>query len=272
MRVDLTGKPIVITGASSGIGAATAIACAEAGMPVALLARRADRLDRVAGMIRESGGRAITLAGTVDSPEDCTRLLDSAEEAFGPVFAAFANAGYGVEFETWKQPEAEIRAMFETNFYGSLNLLRPALARFVERGEGHGLLCSSCLSKLAVPYYGCYSATKAAQDHFARAMRHELAPRGVAVSSVHPVGTATEFFDTAARNSERARLLPRAGSLQPPGKVAGAIVRQLRRGRGGEIWTSPARYLFGIANVFPGLADRGIRRATRRRLDRPQDG
>jgi len=177
-----------------------------------------------------------------------------------------------VETETWCQPEDEIRAMFETNFYGSLNLLRPALKRFVERGEGHALLCSSCLSKLAVPYYGCYSATKAAQDHFARAMRHELAPRGVAVSSVHPVGTATEFFETAAKNSDRSRQLPRGGRLQPPSKVADAIVRQLRRGRGGEIWTSPARYLFGIANVFPGLADRGIRRAFRKRLDRDQAG
>jgi len=268
MTVDLTGKPICITGASSGIGAATAIACARAGMPVALMARRAEKLETVAARIREIGGTALVQPGDVNSPEDCLALLDRAESEFGPVYAAFANAGYGIETEAWSQPEQSIRDMFETNFYGSLNLVRPALKRFVDRGAGHALLCASCLSKLAVPHYAAYSASKAAQDHFARAIRHELAPRGVAVSSVHPIGTDTEFFDTAAQNSDNPRLLPKIRTgLQPPSKVADAIVRQLRRGRGGEVWTSlPARTLFGLANTFPALADWGIRRRFRNRL------
>ena len=267
MTVDLSGKPICITGASSVIGAATALACARAGMPVAMMARRQEKLDSVADKIRGAGGTALVLPGNVNDPKESLALLDRAEADFGPAYAVFANAGYGIETESWSQSEQSIRDMFETNFYGSLNLVRPALDRFVDRGEGHALLCSSCLSKLAVPFYAAYSASKSAQDHFARAMRHELAPHGVAVSSVHPIGTDTEFFDTAARNSDNPRLLPKMRSgLQPPAKVAEAIVRQLRRGRGGEIWTSlPARTLFGLANTFPALADWGIRRKFNKR-------
>ena len=270
--MDLQSKPICITGASSGIGAATALACAQAGMPVALMARRADKLEAVAKHLRKHQHPVLTVPGDVNNPEDSLALLDQAEAEFGPVYAVFANAGYGIETPTWQQSEAEIRAMFETNFYGSLHLVRPALERFVERGTGHAILCSSCLSKLAVPFYGCYSATKAAQDHFARAMRHELAPKGVAVSSVHPIGTATEFFETAATLSDRARLLPQDDNLQSPTVVANAIVKQLQRGKGGEIWTSPARFLFGLANVLPGLADWGIRRKFKQRLGAGEPG
>jgi len=266
MGIDLTDKPIVITGASSGIGAATAIACARAGMPVALLARRLDKLERVAGVIREAGGRAVTLAGSVDSPDECRRLLELAETELGPVFAAFANAGYGQVRPTWDMPIDEVRRMFETNLFGSLHALGPALELFARRGEGHALLCASCLSKLSIPDHGCYSATKAAQDHFGRAMRIEMRPLGVAVSTVHPIGTRTEFFETAAKNSPEPRRTPGERRLQPPERVADAIVRRLRKNTGGEVWTStPARLAFGLANMFPGLTDRALTRRAKRK-------
>ncbi|MFT5424539.1 MAG: short-subunit dehydrogenase [Phycisphaerales bacterium] len=273
MAINLAGKPIVITGASSGIGASTALACAVAGMPVAIMARRADRLEAVATHIREvdfpgsaQAAPVLTHVGDVNSPDDCLALLDRAEAEFGPVYAAFANAGYGQVRPTWDMPIDEVRAMFETNLYGSLNLLRPALDRFAERGVGHALLCSSCLSKLSIPNYGCYSATKAAQDHFGRAMRIEMKPLGVAVSTVHPIGTRTEFFEIAAKGSPEPRPLPGERRLQPPKRVADAIVRRLRRNTGGEIWTStPAQLAFGLANVFPRLTDLALTRRANRK-------
>lgn len=265
----LTGKPIAITGASSGIGAATALACARAGMPVALLARRADRLDAVARQVADSGGRAVVVAGAVEDPASSLRLLETCADAFGSVYAAFANAGYGQNTQTVAMTDAEVRAMFDVNLHGTLHLLRPAVERFVAAGEGHALLCSSCLSKLGVPHYGCYSATKACQDHWARAMRLELAGTGVLVSSVHPLGVETEF-----RQAARARaggepspvdLAPRR-LMQSAQTVAMAIVRQLRRGRGGEVWTSTAARLgFAAADAFPSLTDALIARRMRGR-------
>lgn len=256
--MDLTGKPIAITGASSGIGRATAIACAAAGMPVAVGARRLDRLRALIEEIRSSGGRAIAVQVNVDDPEDCKRLIDATVEAFGPIHAVFANAGYALERPIHECSDRDLRAIFETNFWGTLNTIRPALDRMLPAKRGHILICSSCLSKIGIPFHGHYSATKAAQDHFARAMRAELRGTGVLVSSVHPIGTRTELFDESEKRSGGVRAVrtPRI-MMQPPERVARAVVRRLRRPRaGGEVWTSfPMRFAFALGVAFPGLAD-----------------
>lgn len=267
----LTDRPVAITGASSGIGAATALACARAGMHVAIMARRSDRLDAVATKIRREvpAARVVTFTGSVDSDDDAAAFVAHAERLLGPLYAVFANAGYGIEAPAHAMPRDDVRSMLETNFYGSLRLASAVVAGMIERRSGHILFCSSCLSKLGTPYYAAYSASKACQDHFARAMRVELAPMGVAVSSVHPIGTRTEFFETAAAHSPGGtRLLDRGSSrfLQPPERVARAVVRRLQSGRGGEIWTSAAARLgFAAAGALPGLTDALLARALRAR-------
>lgn len=265
----LTGKPIAITGASSGIGRATAIACAKAGMPVALLARREDKLADLKQTIESQGGQAITVPGDVTNQNDCNTLIAETESAFGPLHAVYANAGFGFEKQTATLDETDFRDIFEVNFWGTLNTIRPALPGMTERGAGHILICSSCLSKIGLPYYGAYCATKAAQDHLARAMRHELAHTGVHVSSVHPIGTKTEFFETAQqRSGNTLRLMDRTKEtfMQPPERVADAIVNCLRKPKG-EVWTSlPTRLALATATALPGLADWGLKRMAAKRL------
>ena len=255
---ELQGRPIVITGASSGIGAATAIACARAGMPVGLFARREEQMLAVKERIERDGGRAIVVVGDVTDAAACLELIAKTQEAFGDLYGAIANAGYGAEVESATMPIADIRAMFEVNFFGSLHLVQPALAMFRQRGAGHAMMVSSCLSKIGLPHYGAYSASKAAQDHFCRAMRHELRGTGVFVSSVHPVGTKTEFFDEAAKKSKGGKLSLAGSSerfMQSPERVAGALVKCLRRPRG-EVWTSTlARLGFGASVMLPGVTD-----------------
>ncbi len=255
---NLHAKPIAITGASSGIGRATALACAQKGMFVALMARRAGRLEELAREIRDSGGTASVFTGDVADADACEQFIAHAERELGPLHAVFANAGFGYEKPTWSTPEDELRHIFEVNFWGSLNTIRPALPGMIERRAGHVLLCSSCLSKLSLPRYGAYSATKACQDHFARAMRLELKTMGVHVSSVHPVGTSTEFFEVAAeRSGGTLDLMDRTTQsfMQPPEKVANAVVKCLKKPKG-EVWTSiPARLGFAAAVALPGLTD-----------------
>lgn len=257
--VDIRGLPIAITGASSGIGRATALACARAGMPVTVAARREDRLGEVVAEIEREGGRAIAVRADVDDPEDCRMLVDRTIDAFGSIYAAYANAGHGLEKPIHLTSDAEARGIFETNFWGSMHTLRAALLPMLEAGRGHLLVCSSCLAKMGTPLHGYYSATKAAQDHVARAMRIELASSGLFVSSVHPIGTRTEF---TARKSE---MNPERPPTKPPmmqdaSVVASATVRCLRRPRG-EVWTSlPARLLFALGCAAPGLADRAMTR------------
>jgi len=276
MGVDLAGKSVAITGASSGIGAATAVACAKAGMRVALFARREDKLHLVRERVESAGGRAIVVVGSVDEDADCARLIAETHDAFGTVDAVLANAGYGVEVPTLDMADADIRAMFETNFYGSLRVLRPAVE--IMRGQGAGgagsrghlMFVSSGLSKIGIPRFAAYSATKAAQDYFARAMRIELAGEGIAVSSVHPVVTNTEFSEAAERRGKGPRVFTKrspGGLTHSADTVANAIVKRLRKGKGGEVWTSlPARLGLGAAVMCPGMTDWAMGRMYRKRI------
>jgi len=258
--IDLQGMPIVITGASSGIGAATAIACARAGMPVGLQARRQDKLDEMKERIERDGGRAVVVAGDVTDPEASVELIEKTEEAFGDLYGAIANAGYGLEAESCTVPVEDVRAIFEVNFYGSMHLVQAAIAKFRERGSGHAMMVSSGLSKIGVPYYGAYCATKAAQDHFCRAMRLELHGSGVFVSSVHPVLTKTGFHDAAARKSGGKLRIGRSSRMQSAETVASAMVKCLRKPRG-EVWTSTGvRLVMGLSVMLPGVADRLVLR------------
>jgi NAD(P)-dependent dehydrogenase (short-subunit alcohol dehydrogenase family) len=257
--IDIRGKPIAITGASSGIGRATALACARAGMPVAVAARREDRLADLVREIISAGGRAVAIRCDVVNQDECDNLIARTVQEFGSLYSVFANAGIGHESRIARMTDREMRDIFEINYFGTLNTLRPAMAPLLQ-SRGHILICSSCLSKIGMPFHGAYTATKAAQEHIARAMRIELKPQGVRVSSVHPVGTATEFFEAkAARTGTNVTLnSPPKWAMQPPERVADAIVRCLRRPRP-EVWTSwIARLVFAAADISPRFTDRGL--------------
>jgi len=267
-RIKLQGRGVIVTGASSGIGAATAIACARAGMAVALFARSADKLEIVKERIERAGGRAIVVVGAVEDLDANAELIAKSEEAFGDVHCAIANAGYGLEGECATMAIEQIREIFEVNFYGSLNLVQPMVAKFRARGSGHALMVSSALSKIGLPYYGAYSATKAAQDHFCRAMRLELLGTGVMVSSVHPVLTETGFHEALADRAGGELRVGRPAKKQSAERVADAIVKCLKRPRG-EVWTSwGSRIGLGASVMMPGVTDMILRRMVGKRVNR----
>lgn len=265
--INLKDKPIAITGAGTGIGLATAIQCAAAGMPVALAGRRKDKLDAGVEQIKASGGKAIAVVTDVTNPDDCQNLVDQTIEHFGSLYAIYANAGYGVETAVHETSEQAMRDIFETNYFGTLNTFRPALEHMRQRGSGHILICSSAIGKVGIPYYGAYCATKAAQTIIGRSMKHELKPLNIHVTTVHPVLTRTEFAQTAQAHSGGDRIaddMPRF-LVQSPEHVARTTLRALRRPRT-EVWASPlTRLIFGTLIAFPGLADIALGRAARKK-------
>lgn len=266
MTIDLAGKPIAITGASSGIGLETALACARAGMPVALAARREDRLQQARASIEQTGGKAITVRCDVTNPDECANLVEQTIRAFGGIYAVFANAGYGFEAPVLDTTDEQLKDIFETNFYGTLHTIRPAIEPMRRAGAGHILICSSAAAKIGIPHLSAYSATKAAQDHIGRALRIELTGTGIFVSTVHPIGTDTEFSDVVTQRSGPAprRARTPARFRQPATRVARAVVNCLRRPKG-EVWTSlSTRMFFGVTTAFPTLADAILRRHFKR--------
>lgn len=262
MPTKLTDQVIVITGSSSGIGAATALACAKAGLHTILHGRDADRLARVAAAVRALGRSAELVVGDVTDRGLNLRLLDTALQRFGRFDVVFANAGYGFKKPTHELGVVELRRIFEVNFFASHELLCEAARRLLAaRRPGHLLMCSSAVAKFTLPNFAAYSATKAAQNHFCRAMRMELRPHGIEVASVHPITTRTEFF---ARAADYVDPHPPAGRrsgpgpgwlLQSPETVANAIVRCLRRPRP-EVWTSTlTRAAAALMTMFPRFMD-----------------
>lgn len=286
--VKLQGKPIVITGASSGIGAATALACARAGMPVVVGARRKERLEDLCRTIERAGGSARAMELDVRDAAACRAMVDLCVREFGSIYGVYANAGYGEEVGAIEMTDAAVRDMFEVNFFGSLNIIRPAVeAMGPVAGEGgrgwrgHVLICSSCLAQLPIPYYSVYSATKAAQHHLGRAMKLELEGARIAVTTIHPVGTKTEFFTTVERrsvaNGKQSKLLSHSPELfmQTPEFVARKTVRALRRPHS-ELWPGLmgnfTRFGMSVLTMWPGLGDMVLRGMVKRRVNHWNNG
>ena len=264
----LSGKVMVITGGGTGIGAATGIECARAGMDILVVGRRMAPLEQTAQSIQQLGARCECLALDVAEDGATSRILDHATEKFGRFDAVFANAGFGAEKPLASMTENEIRRMIDVNLVATAFLMREAGERLIhEERPGHILACSSCLSKFTMPNFGVYSATKAAQNMLCRSMRFECRPHGIEVSSVHPVTTLTEFFEVAQTHSgSHAGLLknkiPTSGPgffVQPSSRVGRAVVKCLRKPRS-EVWTSyPARLTGGVFEIFPPLYDMVLR-------------
>ncbi len=196
---------LLITGASSGIGAATARRAAENGHRLVLGARREDRLGALAD---ELGGaeRAIPVRCDVTEWEDVQGLATAALDAFGRIDAVFANAGFGAKRGFLEESPAHWRSMVLTNVLGVALTIRATLPHLLERGTGHYVLTSSVAGRRALPG-SLYSATKWAVGAIGEALRQELRQShdntGIRVTLIEPGMTDTEFFDRRPQNALR---------------------------------------------------------------------
>lgn len=184
----------LITGASSGIGRATAMLAADAGYRVALLARTAERVERLAA---DLGGpeRAVGVACDVTEWEQVERAVAATVEGFGRIDVAFANAGFGASRGFLNESPEHWRSMILTNVYGAALTIRAAIPA-LERTGGHLLLTGSVAGHVAVPG-SVYSATKHAVGAMAESARKELVGRGIRVTLISPGNVDTPFFDNA---------------------------------------------------------------------------
>jgi len=263
MSRDLHNKVILITGASSGIGAATALACAQAGMRVSLIARRGDKLQKLATQIAAQGHKAHFFSADVRNTGDMKRAFADCWATYGRLDAVFANAGYGQIVNLLDMTEIDERAMFETNYFGTTRTLRMAAPLMKQTADGlnHLLICSSAASEIGLPTLGVYSATKAAQDSIAGALRAELYDEGFSVTSVHPIGTKTEFMRVAGDDDNKNTP---AALQQTPEKVAKRIVAALRNPKP-EVWPSRlTRVGLALGTLCPRFASWTMRRHYRK--------
>jgi NADP-dependent 3-hydroxy acid dehydrogenase YdfG len=188
---------LLITGASSGIGAATARRAAEAGFRLALGARRKTELDKLA---RELGGRERAIARGCDVTDwaDVEGLTEATLERFGRIDAVFANAGFGAKRGFLEESVEHWKAMIDTNVLGVALTIRATLPHLLDRDSGHYVLTSSIAGRRVLPG-SLYSATKWAVSAIGEALRQEIRrmheSERIRVTMIAPGMTDTEFFD-----------------------------------------------------------------------------
>ncbi len=261
----MTDPPIVaITGASAGIGRATARRLARGGAAVVVSARREDRLRALVREIESAGGRAVAVVADVTREADMQRLVGSTVDRFGRLDVMMCNAGFGIEGSADVSTDL-MRQMLEVNYLGTFYGARAALPVFRRQRAGHLIFVSSIVGKRGVPLMGAYSATKFAQVGLAECLRAELAGSGIHVSVVLPVSTDTEFM---AVMQEMCGVRSRArGPRQSAEQVAEAIARGIFR-PAPEIYPyRKARGLVLLNALAPALCDRFVQRFGRRRVE-----
>jgi NADP-dependent 3-hydroxy acid dehydrogenase YdfG len=258
------GKIVAITGASAGIGRATALRLARDGASIVMCARRRDRLDEAAAAVVSAGGQALPIVADVTRQDDMTKLVAAACERFGRLDVMMCNAGFGVYGAIDAISPDQMRRLLDVNYLGTFYAARAALPVFRQQGAGHLIVISSIVGKRGVPYMGAYSATKFAQVGLAESLRAEVDGTDIHVSIVFPVSTDTDFFDVMV--SESGHATRAAGPRQSAADVADAIARAIDHPVP-EVF--PHRLSRGLAilnALAPGFCDRLTKRWGRKPL------
>ena len=233
--MDVDGAVCIVTGASSGIGAATARLLSTRGAKVVLAARRIDRLEALAAQLPGS----IAVQTDVTKAAEVDRLMTRTREAFGTVNVVVNNAGQGLHVPLDELKADDLRAVFELNVVAPLVVMQAALPMLRSSGGGVIVNVSSATTLQAFPGLGGYSSTKAALNMLSRTARMEWTGAGITVSSVYPSVTASEFHEKL-----------RAGHLvtgpwspvpDPPELVAVAILFAVQHGDEHVLVADPPR-------------------------------
>jgi NADP-dependent 3-hydroxy acid dehydrogenase YdfG len=193
MTTDLSSKVVAVTGASSGIGEATALACAQAGAAVALAARRSDRIDALAARIREQGGRALAIPTDVGDERQARAFVERTHSELGRLDVLVNNAGVMLLGPIENAPTEEWRRMIEANVFGVLYCTHAALPLMHEQGSGHIVNVSSVAGRVARAGSGVYNLTKFGVGAFSESLRQESVPLGVRVTLIEPGAVDTEL-------------------------------------------------------------------------------
>jgi NADP-dependent 3-hydroxy acid dehydrogenase YdfG len=255
-RRGIAGKVAIVTGASSGIGEATAREFAHAGATVVLTARRAHLLEALAEEIRSAGGSALPVPTDLIERAQITNLVQTTLSEYGKIDMLANIAGWG-RYDWFEELSPEdLRKQYEVNVIGLAELIRQVLPVMKEQRSGHILNMSSYASKVAVPPLTVYASTKYAVEGLTDALRRELMPWGIQVSRIHPSGVkGTEFNQKAGqKGGVRYRSAP-IGKVSRE-KVAREIVELVEKPRRALYLSRIYDFPVLLNMLVPGLVDR----------------
>lgn len=248
----LEGRVAVVTGASSGIGRATALELARRGVSVSLAGRRSDLLDEVAAEIGVLGGSAMAIPTDVSSREAIDRLVESTLDHWGHLDIVVASAGQYIRSAVAELTAEDVSRSLEVNFFGVLHVLLASLPQMLAKGSGHIVLIASLDGRKALLLDAPYVIAKFALSGLGDVARLELAPHGIGVTTVYPGRVDTPLVADLE--------FPFVSPKFPPEKVAKAVVRGIQRNRPEVVVPAYYRALIVLNSLAPGLTNWAVRR------------
>jgi 3-oxoacyl-[acyl-carrier protein] reductase len=231
MSGKLSGKTALITGASAGIGWASALALAGEGANLVLSARRQERLAELESAVQTVGGKAVSVLGDAKEEDTARQAVDLAVQTFGSLDILINNVGIGNYKNLVETSAEDYDEMMDTNMRSTFLFTRYAVPVMIQQGSGTILMLSSMAGVYGFGGEAVYCATKFAQVGFAQALDKELRPHGIKVGAICPGGVKTEFALGKGRTEES---VAASGMLEPE-DVAGVILMACTQSPGSRI-------------------------------------
>lgn len=262
---DLKGQVVIVTGASRGIGRATAQAFARRGARLVVTARDAAALEHVQHEIEAAGGEALAVVTDVRDEAQVHKLVQAALDRWGRIDVLVNNAGLTAVAPLAQMSTQQIREILDVNLTGSIHCIREVLPHFIGQRGGHIVNVASILGKRGVPKQAVYAASKAGVLRLAEALRSELAPHGITVTSFCPSSTRTAMNEQASAGDHPLKQLIRRAFMATPEAVAERLVKATMRRRREVVLSLPAKMIAALNACCPGVLDWVFARLERRR-------
>jgi short-subunit dehydrogenase len=262
-KISVSGKVVVITGASMGIGEAIARLFADEGARVVLLSRDPGRAEAARGRVGHTEN-TMALSCDVRHREEIDRVVGLSLHHFKSIDVWINNAGHGLMDAVAGVDMAAVHETFDTNFFGTVACMQAALAVMKQQGAGTIINISSVAGHLPLPFHAVYSATKFAMNAFGKAANVELNGSGIHVMTVCPGFVRTDFTANAIKGKEARTVRPSSARGISVERVARAVLRgYLKQKREVVVpWTMhPA---IKVYQLFPGLVERTMVKMTKR--------
>lgn len=240
-------KVILITGASSGIGRATALVFAKLNAKVILSSRNEEKLESLRQEIESNGGQALVIKTDVSSFEDTQRMIKTSILKWGNIDILIANAGIYIKDVSHEINVESFRESFNINFFGVLHAIKSVLPDMKRQGKGHIVIVNSLDAKKGIIGDSPYVASKSALDGFGDVLRQELKGDGIRITSIYPARVDTPMIQNIR--------VPWISPKISPFKVAKAIVKGIKRNKAIVIVPSSNFLLGSLNNMFPRLLD-----------------
>src|SRR5579863_2814256 len=264
-KEELSGKVVVVTGASMGIGEAVAKIFGDGGASVVLLSRDAERAEAARGRIGYSE-RTLGLACDVRNREEIDRVVGLTLHHFQRIDVWINNAGHGILDSIANVDMAAVRETFETNFFGALEAMQAVIPVMKQQGSGTIVNVSSVAGHIPLPFHAIYSATKFAMNAIGKAARIELKSSGINVMTVCPGYVRTAFGANAFKGTEQKQVRPARVRGITVERVANAVLQGYLKQKREVVVPWFMHPVIKIYQLFPGLLEWAMVRMARERV------